>query len=105
MIELPSQEKIRTLREKKTNKHLGILEVDIIKKAEIKKNKNKRATQTKENAFRNQALQQESHQSDKYLGCFSCKILRTILEMEKRKITKMDLRTRKLMMMRKVLHP
>ena len=30
-IELPNQDKIRTLAEKKTHKHLGILEADTIK--------------------------------------------------------------------------
>ena len=35
-IELPNQDKIRTLREIETYKRLGILEADIIKHAEIK---------------------------------------------------------------------
>ena len=35
-IELPSQDKIRTLREKETYKYSGILEVDTIKHAEMK---------------------------------------------------------------------
>ena len=30
-VELPNQDKIRTLREKETYKYLGILEADIIK--------------------------------------------------------------------------
>ena len=35
-IEFPNQENIRTFGEKKTYKYLGILEADIIKKAEMK---------------------------------------------------------------------
>ena len=35
-IELPNQEKIRTLEEKKTYKYLRILEVDTIKQVEMK---------------------------------------------------------------------
>ena len=35
-IELPSQDKIRTLGEKETNKYLGILEADTIKQVEMK---------------------------------------------------------------------
>ena len=35
-IELPNQEKIRTLREKETYKYLGILEADTIKQEEMK---------------------------------------------------------------------
>ena len=35
-MELPSQDKIRTLGEKETYKYLGILEVDTIKQVEMK---------------------------------------------------------------------
>ena len=35
-MELPNQEKIRTLGEKETNKYLGILEADTIKQEEMK---------------------------------------------------------------------
>ena len=35
-MELPNQDKIRTLGEKKTYKYLGILEADTIKQAEMK---------------------------------------------------------------------
>ena len=37
-IELPNQEKVRTLGKKETYKYLGILEADSIKLVEIKKN-------------------------------------------------------------------
>ena len=36
-INLPNQEKIRTLREKETYKYLGILEADVIKKVKMKR--------------------------------------------------------------------
>ena len=36
-IELPNQDKIRTLAEKETYKYLGILEADTIKQVEMKK--------------------------------------------------------------------
>ena len=35
-MELPNQDKIRTLEENKTYKYLGILEADIIKRMEMK---------------------------------------------------------------------
>ena len=35
-MELPNQDKFRTLREKETNKYLGILEADTIKQVEMK---------------------------------------------------------------------
>ena len=34
-IELPNQEKVRTLEEKETNKYLGILKADTIKEVEM----------------------------------------------------------------------
>ena len=37
-MELPNQDKIRTLREKETYKYLGIFEADTIKQAEMKDN-------------------------------------------------------------------
>ena len=47
-MELPNQDKIRTLREGETYKYLGILEADIIKQVEMKekhqKKKNLRRT-------------------------------------------------------------
>ena len=36
VIELPNQDKIRTLGEKETNKYLGVLEADTIKQKEMK---------------------------------------------------------------------
>ena len=36
-MELPNQGKIRTVREKETNKYLGILEADTIKQVEMEK--------------------------------------------------------------------
>ena len=37
-IELPNQDKIRTLAENETYKYLGILEADTIKQVEMKEN-------------------------------------------------------------------
>ena len=41
-----------------------------------------RESQTNEKTSRNQARPQESHQNDKHLGCFRCKIIRSILGMD-----------------------
>ena len=51
-IEQPNQERIRTLGEKEHYKYLGILEVDTIKRAEIKENK-KKVPQMNEKTFQN----------------------------------------------------
>ena len=81
-IELPNQERMRTLGEKETNKYLGILEADTIKQVEIKKIW-KIASQENEKTIRNQTTKQKSHQKDKHLGCSPCKILWAILELDK----------------------
>ena len=44
-IELPNQDKIRTLVENETNKYLGILEADIINQVKMKKQNSKRISQ------------------------------------------------------------
>ena len=44
---------------------------------------NKSVPQTDEKTSQNQTLQQKSHQRDKHLGYPTCKILRTILKIEK----------------------
>ena len=43
--------------------------------------------QTKEKNSRKQALQQESDRRDKHLGCPPCKIIGTILKMDKKEPT------------------
>ena len=73
-IELPKQERIRTLREKENYNYLWITEVDILKLPEMKKTKQKKTKQTNkqkstsenEKASRKQTLKQEFHQSDPY---------------------------------------
>ena len=62
-IELPNQERIRTLREKENDKNLGILEADSIKQAEIKGKNKKKLLQKDAKDFKNQTL---SHECDKH---------------------------------------
>ena len=52
-IELPNQEKVRTLGEKDTNKYLGILEANTIKQLKMKE-KNLKIAQENGKATRNQ---------------------------------------------------
>ena len=59
--------------EKKNYTYLAILEMDIIKQVEMDE-KLKKSSNSEEKTFRNQAQQQESNQSDKYLKCGSCMI-------------------------------
>ena len=55
-IELPNQEKIRTLCEKETYKYLGILETDSIKQVEMKEKIKKRVSQENQKATRDKTI-------------------------------------------------
>ena len=71
-MELPNQDKIRTLEEKQTYKYLGILEADTIKQVEmeekIKKEYLRRITKLLETIN----ILQKHYQRNKYLGCIPC---------------------------------
>ena len=82
-IELPNQEKIRTLGEKETYKYLGILEVGTIKQVEMKENFLKRVPQEDGKATRNQTIEQVSYKRGKYL--VFPKIHGTIFEVDQRR--------------------
>ena len=58
-----------------------IFEVDTIGQAQMKEKKNKEYL--KSTTSRNEALQQKSHQRNKRPGSLPCKVLRTILKMDK----------------------
>ena len=64
-IELPNQEKIRTLGKKETYKYLGILEADTIKLVAMKEKNFKRVSQK---ATWDITMYQKPYQRDKYLG-------------------------------------
>ena len=55
-IELPNQEKIRTLGEKETYKDLGILEANTIKHVEMKEKNEKRVSQDNQKATRDKTI-------------------------------------------------
>ena len=52
-MEIPNQEKIRTLRDKEIYKYLGILEADTIKQGEDERKNLKRVSQENEKAIQN----------------------------------------------------
>ena len=93
-MKLPNQEKIKALGEKETYKYLRILEEDTIKDAEMKK-KIERVFQENEKTTRNQAILQKPHQRDKHLDCYPCKILGTILKVDKGRTSTNGLENRK----------
>ena len=55
-MELPNQEKIRTLGEKEIYKYLGILEATTIKQAEIKEKNWERVSQENQKATRSKTI-------------------------------------------------
>ena len=67
-IELPNQEKIRTLREKETYKYMGILEPDTIKQVELKDNIKKEYLRRTRKLIEDKTRSQELYQRNKYLG-------------------------------------
>ena len=94
-MELPSQDKIRTLGEKEAYKYLGILEANTIKQLETK-DKFK-----KEYRRRNKKLLDTKPSSRNLINRYSGSILKWTRE----KLKQMDQKTRILMTMHKALHP
>ena len=104
-IELPNQDKIRTLAENETYKYLGILEADTIKQVEMKNKiqkeyltRNRKLFETKLNS-RNfiKGINTWAVPLVKYSGPF--------LKWTRDELRQMDQTTRKLMTMHKALHP
>ena len=62
-MELPNQDKIRTLGENETYKYLGILEADSIKRVEMKDKIQKNISGELE------TTRDKTHQRNKYLDC------------------------------------
>ena len=62
-MELPNQDKIRTLGEKETYKYLEILKADTTKEV-LMKGRIKKAT-------RDKTIKQKPYQKNKYLGCIA----------------------------------
>ena len=104
LIELPKQEKIRTLGEQKTYKYLGILEAGIIKQVEMKENF------LKEYLGRTRKLLEtklHSRSLIKGISIWAVQHLRYSGPFLKwtRKLQKMNQRTRKHLVMHNALHP
>ena len=98
-MELPSQDKIRTLGENETNKYLDILEGYTIKQAKMKTKLRKNITEELENYSR-QSYQSETLSKAVSLVRYSGPFLKWTRELKQT-----NHRTRKLMTMHKALHP
>ena len=104
-MEIPSQDKIRTLGGKETNKYLGILEADTIKQVEMKeKIKNKYLKRTRK------LLETKLSRRNlmKGINTWALPLVRysgPFLKWTREELKQMNQKTRKLMTMHKVLHP
>ena len=104
-IELPNQDKIRTLKEKDTYKYRGILEADTIKQEEIK-------VKIRKGYFRKTRKLHETKLYcrdlikgiNKYLGYHFIRYSGPFFKWT-RGLKQMDQRTRKVMIMHQALHP
>ena len=76
-MELPNQNKIRTLGEKETVKSMGMLEADTIKQEKTKENIKKEYFRRTEKLLVAKLYSQNLIKE--YLGCLSRKIFRSIL--------------------------
>ena len=68
-MELPNQEKIRTLGGKETYKYLGILEADTIKQVKMKEKLNKEYLKKTRKLLETKTILLEPYKKDKYLSC------------------------------------
>ena len=104
-MELPNDEKIRTLEENETYKYLGILEADTIKQVQMKD------TIPKEYLRRTRKLLETKpfcRSLIKGINTWALPLVRysgPFLKWTRDELKQMDQRTRKLMTMQKALHP
>ena len=102
-IQLVNQEKITTHEEKKNYKYLGLLEADPIRQAE-RKNKRKAYFRRKRKLPKTKLYRRNPYQMDKHLACPLCRILGTILKINKG-VTHTNVPEDKLMTMHMALQP
>ena len=104
-IELPNQDKFRTLAKNETNKYLGILEADTIKRVEMK---NKIQKEYLRRTRKHLEINLSSRNLIKGINTWTVVLVRysgPFLKWTRDELRQMDQRTRKVMTMQKALHP
>ena len=104
-MELPNQDKIRTLAENETYKYLGILEADTIKQVEMKNKIQKEYLRRTRKLLETKL---NSRNLIKGINTWAVLLVRysgPFLKWTRDELRQMDQRTRKLMTMHKALHP
>ena len=103
-MELPNQQKIRMLREKETNKYLGILEADTIKQVEMKENIKKEYLRRIRKLLKTKLCSRNPIKGIDIWAVPLVRYLGSFLKWTTEELKQMDQITRKLMTMHKVLH-
>ena len=104
-MELPNQDKIRTLEEKETYKYLGILEADTIKQVDMKEKVMKEYLRRTRKLLETKLC---SRSLIKGINTWAVSLVRysgLFLKWTRKEHKQMDQRTRKLIPMHKALHP
>ena len=104
-IELPNQDKIRTLRENETYKYLAILEADTIKQVQMKDKIQKEYLRRTRKLLETKL---SCRNLIKRINTWAAPLVRysgPFLKWKRDELKQMDQRTRKLMTMHKALHP
>ena len=104
-MELPNQDKIRTLGENETNKYLGILEADTVKQVQMKDKIQKEYVRRTRKLL---GTKLSSRNLIKGINNLSVPLVRfsgPFLKWTRDELKQMDQRTRKLMTIHKALHP
>ena len=104
-IELPNQDKIRTLAENETYKYLGILEADTIKQVEMKNKIQKEYLRRTRKLLETKL---SSRNLIKWINTWGVPLVTysgPFLKWTREELRQMDQRTRKLMTIHKALHP
>ena len=83
-MELENHNKIRTLKENETYKHLGILEADTIKQVQMKDTIRKQYLRGTRKLLETKLSSKKPHQRNKYLGCAPSQIFGTLSHVDQR---------------------
>ena len=104
-MELPNQDKIRTIAEKETYTYLGILEADTIKQAEMKDKIEKEYLRRTRKLLETKLSRRNLIKGINTWAVPLVRYLGPFLKWTRNELKQMDQRTRKLMTIPKVLHP
>ena len=104
-IELPNQDKIRTLAENVTYKYVGILEADTIKQVEMKNKIQKEYLRRTRKLLETKLPRRNLIKAINTWAVLLVRYSEPFLKWTRDELRQMDQRTRKLMTMHKALHP